>query len=330
MRSILLIYIIVFVFTGVMTAQDTLFTETFKDGQLQNVWFPGFSGSSNNMQVASFPGNPSGDGWVGQLGNDLSGGSVGQSFSGDINWTDFYFEAQVYLRVEAAYYQGIEFRVDSSTSSAYNFVAQFNSSFGPAKLRFRARAGVTPTVIRDWLDAEVPGGIPTSDGWHKMAVSAQGDQFRIFFDDQELPGGPFTDNTFTSGFIAAYIFDVAPPDTEILYIDDILVTGTTTSIGKPSTKIVSGFELEQNYPNPFNPSTTISFYLPNAEFVNMGIFNALGQKIRNLITERFSGGEHTITWDGKDEQGNEAPGGVYFYKMTAGQFQSTKKMVLMR
>ncbi len=80
-------------------AQQVLYTETFANGALQNPWYAGFSG--NNMEVEFQSGNPSGDGWVGKLGNDLSGGGVGQSWSGDLNWTDYYVEAQVFITVSA-------------------------------------------------------------------------------------------------------------------------------------------------------------------------------------------------------------------------------------
>ena len=354
MRSILLIFIVIFVLTGMAVAQDTLYSETVANGSLQNTWFPGFKGSlgpsSKSLEPKSMSGNPSGDNWVGWISTfysltDTIG--VAESYSGDPSWADFYFEAQVYLPVDTgpvdgSEYFGIEFRVDTTgNTSAYQFAATFNpnAAFVSPGLRFRKRTEGTAANIHVWGDSDIPGGLPATNGWHKMAVRAVGDQFWFYFDDQEMPGNPYADSTATpplnQGGIGVYafrfdFFNPSSVDTISLRIDDILVTQATTKISNPKEELISNYQLHQNYPNPFNPSTTISFYLPSAEFINMGIYNTLGQKIRDLITERFSGGEHTITWDGKDKQGNEAPGGVYFYKITAGQFQSTKKMVLMR
>jgi hypothetical protein len=143
--SIFLIFIIVF--TGAVSAQDTLYSETVLNGTLENIWYPEWGG--NNMETEFMPGNPSGDSWVGKLGNDLSGGGVGTTFSGDPTWTDFRLEAQVYVSVDqstAATYYGIEFRVDSvgSGGSGYQFLTRFKQGSSDQGLRFRARVGAMP------------------------------------------------------------------------------------------------------------------------------------------------------------------------------------------
>lgn len=311
-------------------AQTTLYSETFANGTLQNPWYAGFSGASNNMEAEAYPGNPSGDGWVGRLGNDISR-SASSALSGDPTWSDFYFEAMVFLRPDSAFYYGIEFRVDSSNvSRGYNFVAQLNPAFGPTRLRFRTRDGVTPTVIRNWNSNEVPGGLPTQPGWHKMAVEAVGNQFRLFFNDSELPGGPFIDDTYANGFIGTYLFGTDTLATYYLHIDDITVTSVSAIGDDINPELVADFILYQNYPNPFNPNTTIAFYLPVSEVVNLGIYNSLGQKVRNLTAQRFAAGVQQVQWDGKDNLGREVPGGIYFYRITAGEFQSARKMLLVR
>ncbi|MCI0691928.1 T9SS type A sorting domain-containing protein [candidate division KSB1 bacterium] len=89
--------------------------------------------------------------------------------------------------------------------------------------------------------------------------------------------------------------------------------------------IVADFYLEQNYPNPFNPSTSIAFALAKAGNVKLEIYNALGQKVATLINGRMSAGQHKATWDARN-----VPSGIYFYKLEAGAFSQTKKMVLMK
>jgi len=91
-----------------------------------------------------------------------------------------------------------------------------------------------------------------------------------------------------------------------------------------------GFALDQNYPNPFNPTTTISFSLPSAQHVTLEIYNVQGQKVRTLIDEVRSAGEHAIEWDATSDAGDRVASGVYFYRLTAGEYVVSKKMTLLK
>jgi hypothetical protein len=86
----------------------------------------------------------------------------------------------------------------------------------------------------------------------------------------------------------------------------------------------------RNYPNPFNPKTEISYTLPEAAQVRVCIYNMLGQKVKTLANEYQAVGRKTISWDGTDEHGNRAASGIYFYRIKAGEFEDTKKMILMK
>jgi hypothetical protein len=85
------------------------------------------------------------------------------------------------------------------------------------------------------------------------------------------------------------------------------------------------FGLFQNYPNPFNPSTTISYSLPKTTNVSLRITNALGQEVALLVNERKESGQHQITWNAIN-----VPSGIYFYRLQAGEFVETKKMIVLR
>ncbi len=89
------------------------------------------------------------------------------------------------------------------------------------------------------------------------------------------------------------------------------------------------FCLFQNYPNPFNPQTNIRFALPVACNVTITIYSILGEKVREF-EKRYEAGTHTLMWDGKNSSGEEIASGVYLYKLSAGIYQDTKKMVLIR
>jgi hypothetical protein len=100
--------------------------------------------------------------------------------------------------------------------------------------------------------------------------------------------------------------------------------------------VPQAFELSQNYPNPFNPTTTIKFTLPARKDggaslpTTLKIYNVLGEMVRTLVDEPMSPGAHQTIWDGKDGQGDEVASGVYFYRLKAGEFRQTKKMVLLK
>jgi hypothetical protein len=98
-----------------------------------------------------------------------------------------------------------------------------------------------------------------------------------------------------------------------------------TDVNEVSDNIPSAYNLEQNYPNPFNPSTTINFSIPVEGFVTLDIYNAIGQKVASLINETKSAGNYAV-----DFNASTLTSGIYFYKISAGSFTETKKMILMK
>lgn len=90
------------------------------------------------------------------------------------------------------------------------------------------------------------------------------------------------------------------------------------------------YALEQNHPNPFNPSTVIEFALPKASVTNLSIFNILGQRIATLVDKELPAGFYQVTWDGTSDNGSVVATGIYFYRIEAGKFQSTKKLMFLK
>jgi hypothetical protein len=108
----------------------------------------------------------------------------------------------------------------------------------------------------------------------------------------------------------------------------VTVTGPT---GVEVNNIPKEFSLSQNYPNPFNPSTSINIGLPVQAPVTMEIYNILGVKVRTLLHgEVMSAGIHQMEWNGKDDAGASVTSGVYLYRINAGTFQVTKKMMMLK
>jgi DNA-binding beta-propeller fold protein YncE len=89
-------------------------------------------------------------------------------------------------------------------------------------------------------------------------------------------------------------------------------------------------QLDQNVPNPFNPTTTIRYAIAGENAVNLTIYDVAGRKVRTLVNERQRADVYKIVWDGVNDAGVRAASGVYFYKLVAGKFTQTKKMVLLK
>ncbi|MFQ6094222.1 MAG: thrombospondin type 3 repeat-containing protein, partial [bacterium] len=96
-------------------------------------------------------------------------------------------------------------------------------------------------------------------------------------------------------------------------------------------QVPSTFVLEQNHPNPFNPDTEIGYGLPEATYVRLDVYNLLGQHVITLVDGVQEGGHWIVHWNGNDKSGNGVPtSGVYFYRLQAGGFVQTKKMLLLK
>jgi hypothetical protein len=83
--------------------------------------------------------------------------------------------------------------------------------------------------------------------------------------------------------------------------------------------------LAQNYPNPFNPITTIRFAVAGSGFVTLKVFDMLGQEVATLVNELKMPGSYIVQWDA-----STMPSGIYFYRLTAGAFVQTRKLIVTR
>jgi gluconolactonase len=120
------------------------------------------------------------------------------------------------------------------------------------------------------------------------------------------------------------------PDRRTLYITAgssvyrIRLAGTT-GIGETGVNLPGIFDLYQNFPNPFNPSTTIRFSLPHRAVTRLTVFNSLGQQVATLLDGDQNAGVHDLKFDG-----TRMASGMYFYRMQAGEFVQTRRLVLSR
>jgi hypothetical protein len=94
--------------------------------------------------------------------------------------------------------------------------------------------------------------------------------------------------------------------------------------------IPATFTLHQNFPNPFNPITTLMYDLPADALVTLNIYDMLGREITQLVNTTQEAGFKSVQWDATDSMGRPVSAGVYLYQIQAGEFEQTKKMVLLK
>ncbi|HED38767.1 MAG TPA: T9SS type A sorting domain-containing protein, partial [Ignavibacteria bacterium] len=105
----------------------------------------------------------------------------------------------------------------------------------------------------------------------------------------------------------------------------ILHNDLITGVNDDKVNIPEAFSLKQNYPNPFNPTTTISYKLPKQSFVSLKVYDMLGRELAVLVNEEKPMGNYKVNFNASN-----LSSGIYFYRLTAGSFVETKRMVLLK
>jgi len=105
----------------------------------------------------------------------------------------------------------------------------------------------------------------------------------------------------------------------------LTVAGLITAVNRKAREIPNRFSLSQNYPNPFNPLTVISYQLPVNTLVTLKVYDILGRLVTTLVEGRQTAGTHSVTFNASN-----LSSGVYFYRLTAGSYVLTKKLMLLK
>jgi len=150
-----------------------------------------------------------------------------------------------------------------------------------------------------------PYVITGSHNWSSSAENSNDENTLIIQDDQIV-------NYYLQEFTARY-YEAGGSDS--IFITDILA----------DYQVPTEYSLSQNFPNPFNPITNINYSVPMRNNVELVIFNTLGEKIRILVNEVKNAGNYNVTFDASN-----LPSGVYFYRISAGEFIQTKKLLLLK
>ncbi len=201
--------------------------------------------------------------------------------------------------------------------------------------------GVELPVYADSPDVIVNDSCPESywdevsnpDIWSWASFLFQDGPFSGYAYAYELGAGLWLDNLIYKSFYLTFDLSQFTDDDDIrmLIQDAVDWFGTPTGIDDPGDEVPAvGFTLSQNRPNPFNPTTTIAYSIAQPGDVLLEIYNVAGQKMRTLVDERRSSGPHEVVWDGRNDRGEPAGSGIYFYRITSETFTSSRKMILLK
>ena len=161
----------------------------------------------------------------------------------------------------------------------------------------------------NWQWAVQAGGISDEIGYG-IALNNTGNSYVTGFFGATATFGSYM--ITSSGYIDIYVAKL----NDYVFAENVLIS---TEIGL------------SNYPNPFNPTTTISFSIPEESKVELSVFNIKGQKIRSLLSDQITAGEHSIVWNGDDESSSFVSSGVYLYKLNVnGKTEAVKKCLLLK
>jgi hypothetical protein len=134
-----------------------------------------------------------------------------------------------------------------------------------------------------------------------------------------------------SGEVASILVHMKSKESRLNFSTDALLNENFQSLGAVEVAAIpTVFALEQNYPNPFNPSTTIRYQIPTDASVSLIIYNVQGQKIRTLLSKEQKAGYYSTVWDGRNEAGQTVSSGLYLYRVQAGSFVATQKMIMLK
>ncbi|MBN2030493.1 T9SS type A sorting domain-containing protein [bacterium] len=174
-----------------------------------------------------------------------------------------------------------------------------------------------------WLD---DSGNPTKNRALNIPIAA------VLIPDEGNKSYPAPSHGIVNNeFMISYDYD-APADNVNIDIWGTFYAGSPPTGVKPieTDQKPDRFLVSHNYPNPFNPATTIAFELPLTTRTTVKIYDLLGHEVTTLLDRTISAGKYQVSWDGRDAGGRQSSSGVYFYRIEAGPFQSSSKMILMR
>lgn len=236
---------------------------------------------------------------------------------------------------------GRELMIEGTTEDSLFYTNYLHASYLDDNAATSKLFGVGGDPISSGLSVHLEGVYPSANNQHSPSViapTANASAILTYLPSRETAAIRYEnpENDSRVVYFAFGLEGIAGPreDTAgILFYNTIKwLSGFSTSVSEFTDKstLPATYQLNPNYPNPFNPETHISFDLPKKAQVTLKIFNTMGQEIKTLVDAPRSAGTHQIVWYGDDKLNQPVSSGVYFFRLTTGEFSQTRKMLLMR
>ena len=146
--------------------------------------------------------------------------------------------------------------------------------------------------------------------------------------------GPYTVNSseYADGSFDLKVMNHSGRYAVVSYITVVEGIGVGTQRPPEVNHLPQGFSLSQNFPNPFNSNTAISYQLSAVRplHTTLTIYNIAGQKVRTLVNGQKEAGSYRVCWNGRDDGGKPVASGVYIYRIQAGEFSQSRRMILLK
>jgi Secretion system C-terminal sorting domain len=198
-------------------------------------------------------------------------------------------------------------------------------AFVPVEIYRSTDHGSTWSSAGNGIKGDVSGSFLFAGNNIFLSTNTVANQSRLFFSTSE--GTIWNEVDFNYGLITS--FAICDSDLIVSTMDNGVwsrhLSEVLTTVHKNNIQSPVVFSLSQNYPNPFNPTTTISFTLAARSLTSLEIFDILGRDVSTIVSEELQAGSYTRQWNAAN-----LPSGVYFYRLQAGTFSKTRKLLLLK
>jgi len=218
---------------------------------------------------------------------------------------------------------------DLSQGNGYGvlFAKYFDSNWGMISMDSVHFRGATPD---EWHEVSLAATVPASPAVVQvgvMHVQPTNDDHGSFYVDNFYMGDGMPSS---NGRLVMQVGNNCIPDFSTQRVNPVFANAGGVGVESEESMIPEKFALYDNFPNPFNPTTQITIDLPEDAYTELTVWNIMGQQVATVYSGSLNAGRHNVTFNGRDMNGSMLSSGMYIYRVTAGKYNATKKMTLMK